>query len=121
MWPLTVSEIPVVVSLLAWLAPLVCLANYNLGKSFALIGYLLFYLNTLRKCVILQIPTSPSPRLGLIFDNLSIRELSIYNYYDSYRNGKLYYLFVGVDGREEYLYPKLNLYSNIIVVTSLNL
>jgi hypothetical protein len=114
------SEIWVAVSLSAWLAPLVCLANYNLGKSFALVGYLLFYLNARGERVILQTPTNPLQRLGYIFDNSGVRELSVYDA-EIYDDGKPCYLLVNADGKLESPSTSLGFCSNVIVVTSPNL
>jgi hypothetical protein len=99
---------------------LVCLANYNLGKSFALVGYLLFYLNALGVRVILQTPTNPLIRLGYIFDNSGVRELSAYDA-RIYNDGKPCYLLVSADGKLESPSTFLDFCSNVIVVTSPNL
>ena len=50
------------------------IANYNPGKSVALVGYLLFYLITRGERTILQSPNKKG-RLGFVFDDDGVREV----------------------------------------------
>src|SRR5205809_4459837 len=98
---------------------LLCIANIYPGKTVALVGYLLFYLNALGVRVILQ-TEAPDKRLGIIFDDDGVREISIHDA-QIYNDGKPCYLLVSADGAEEYPSWHLDFCSNIIVVTSPNL
>jgi hypothetical protein len=100
--------------------PSVCIANCNLGKTFTLVGYLLFCLNALGIRVILQTSASSTKRLGFIFDSNGIHAVSTQNA-EIYDDGKPCYLLVSADGTLEYPSPELDFCSNIIVVTSPNL
>src|SRR5947207_12440508 len=88
---------------------------YNVGKTVALVGYLLFYLNALGARVILQ--TNSKHGLGVIFDDDGVRGISE----DEaliYKDGKPCYLLVSADGKIEY--PRLK-FCKTIAVTSPNL
>ena len=79
-----------------------------------------FYLNALGVRVILQTPTPSLQRLGFIFDNNGVREVSLHDA-EIYNDGKPCYLLVNTDGKVESPSPALDFCSNVIVVTSPNL
>ena len=93
-----------------------CIANYNPGKSVALVGYLLFYLNALGVRVILQSGTSGG-RLGFAFDDDGVREV-FGDDASRYCDGKPCYLFVSADFTQIYPRPDFGFCSSTIVVTS---
>ena len=88
---------------------------YNVGKTVALVGYLLFYLSALGARVILQ--TNDEKGLGVIFDDDGVRGISRAEAL-LYDDGKPCYLLVSADGKIEY--PRLN-FCKTIAVTSPNL
>jgi hypothetical protein len=96
-----------------------CIANYNPGKSVALVGYLLFCLNALGVRVILQSDMS-SPYLGFAFDDAGVREVSIDDT-SRYNDGKPCYLLVSADGTQIYPRGNFGFCSKTIVVTSPNM
>src|SRR6516162_3075779 len=100
--------------------PLVSQLIYNLGKSVALVGYLLFYLNVLGVRVILQTETPSDKSLGIIFDGNGVREVFTHDA-QTYKDGKPCYLLVSADGIEEHPSRHLDFCTNIIAVTSPNL
>jgi hypothetical protein len=97
----------------------VCIANYNPGKSVALVGYLLFYLIAHGERIILQSKT-PNDGLGCMFDDDGIHEVFRRNAY-KYNDGKPCYLVVSADGPGIYPSHTLSFCDRIIVVTSPNL
>src|SRR2546421_12386761 len=78
----------------------VCMANYNLGKSVALVGYLLFYLITQGQRVILQSETL-NGGLGYVFDDNGVHEVFKKDSWQ-YNDNKSCYLLVSADGTEVY-------------------
>jgi hypothetical protein len=80
---------------------------------------LLFYLNALGVRVVLQME-NPSGRLGFIFDDNGVHEVTVHNA-EVYNDGKPCYLLVSADGAETYPSPLLDFCSTTIVVTSPNL
>ena len=93
-------------------------ANYNPGKSVALVAYLLFYLIAQGKRVILQ-SEQPDGLLGFVFDNDDVREVTIYNA-RKYKDGHPWWLLVSADG-EISPSPALAFCNKAIVVTSPNM
>ena len=94
---------------------LVCIANYYLGKSVALVGYLLFYLIANGERTILQSELG-NGRLGFVFDNDGVHEVFEDNY-NSYRDGKPCCLLVSADGKMVHPKPELGWCDRTIVVS----
>jgi hypothetical protein len=97
----------------------VCRANYNPGKSVALVGYLLFYLIAQGERVILQ-SEDPDGRLGFAFDDRGIHEVFADDS-DDYDDGKPCCLLVNVDGTDVYPSDAFAFCDRTIVLTSPNL
>ena len=97
----------------------VCIANYNPGKSVALVGYLLFNLVARGERTILQ-SEHKDGRLGFVFDDDGVREVFPHNS-NIYKYGKPCVLLVNADGKE--ISPAVNLAfcDRTIVVTSPNM
>ena len=74
----------------------VCIANYNPGKSVALVAYLLFYLIARDERTILQ-SQNKKGRLGFVFDDDGVREVCEHNS-GIYQDGKPCILLVSADG-----------------------
>ena len=74
----------------------VCIANYNPGKSVALVRYLLFYLIARGERIILQSEKS-NGRLGFVFDDDGVREVFAHNSH-IYDDGRPCCLLVSADG-----------------------
>ena len=83
--------------------------------SVTLIGYLLFYLNAMGVRVILQ--TETCGRLGIIFDDDGVREITARNA-ENYADGKPCYLLVSADYPRTSPLPDLGFCTATIVVTS---
>ena len=98
---------------------LVCIANYNPGKSVALVGYLLFYLIANGERTLLQSELGEG-RLGFVFDNDGVHEVFRHNY-KSYRDGKPCCLLVSADGKTVRPLPELGWCDRTIVVSSPNM
>jgi hypothetical protein len=96
---------------------LVYRANYNPGKSVALVGYLLFYLIANGERTLLQ-SEHKNGRLGFIFDNDGIREVFPHNC-DS--DGKPCCLLVSADGNMVHPLAELGWCDRTIVVSSPNM
>jgi hypothetical protein len=112
------SEIQAAVSFTLILA-LVCIANYNPGKSVALVGYLLFYLIANGERTLLQ-SEHKNGRLGFIFDDDGVHEVFAHNS-DSYNNGKPCCLLVSVDDKMVHPLAELGWCDRTIVVSSPNM
>jgi len=97
----------------------VCTANYNPGKSVALVGYLLFNLIALGERTILQ-SEHKDGRLGLLFDHDGVHEVFAGNSY-RYADGKPCCLLVNADGKRVYPLNELQFCNRTIAVTSPNL
>ena len=97
----------------------VCIANYNPGKSVALVGYLLFYLIAQGERIILQSET-PNGGLGYVFDDDGVHEVFRR---DSriYKDGRPCYLLVSVDDTQIYPSGFFSFCDRIIVVAPPNL
>jgi hypothetical protein len=98
---------------------LVYRANYDPGKSVALVGYLLFYLIANGERTLLQ-SEHKNGRLGFIFDNDGVHEVFPHNY-DSYRDGKPCCLLVSADGKMVHPLAELGWCDRTIVVSSPNM
>ena len=99
--------------------PLVCIAIYYLGKSVALVGYLLFYLIANGERALLQ-SEHKNGRLGFIFDDDGVHEVFAHNS-DSYDNGKPCCLLVSADGKMVHPLAEFGWCDRTIVVSSPNL
>jgi len=98
---------------------LVCIANYNPGKSVALVGYLLFYLIANSERTLLQSDLGDGS-LGFVFDNDGVHEVFQHNH-KSYRDGKPCCLLVSADGKMVHPLPQLGWCDRTIVVSSPNM
>jgi hypothetical protein len=98
---------------------LVYRANYNPGKSVALVGYLLFYLIANGERTLLQ-SEHKNGRLGFIFDNDGVHEVFPHTY-DSYRDGKPCCLLVSADGMMVHPLTELGWCDRTIVVSLPNM
>jgi len=98
---------------------LVCIAKYNLGKSVALVGYLLFYLIANGERTLLQSDLGDG-NLGFLFDNDGVHEVSQHNY-KSYRDGKPCCLLVSADGKTVRPLPQFGWCDRTIVLSSPNI
>jgi len=96
---------------------LVCIANYNPGKSVALVAQLLFDLIAQGERVILQ-SQNTTGRLGFAFDDNGVHEVFPHNY-KNYIDGRPCYLLVSADGVISPL-ADFDFCHRIIVVTSPN-
>src|SRR5207249_3196471 len=85
---------------LAFMSSSVCIANHNLGKSVALVGYVLFHLIAQGQRVILQSDTA-NGGLGYAFDDDGVHEVFKQDAL-TYKDGKPCYLLVSADGTEVY-------------------
>jgi hypothetical protein len=101
------------------MSPSVCTANINLGKSFTLVGYLLFYLISIGARVIIQTENLPGI-VGSVFDAKGVREIPVLDAW-IYDDGKPCYLLVSADGPLTSPSPALAFCTATIVVTSPNL
>jgi len=97
----------------------VCTANYNPGKSVALVGYLLFYLIAQSERTILQLKLQGGS-LGLLFDHDGVHEV-FENDYRRYADGKPCCLLVSADGKHVHPVDELQFCDKTIAVTSPNL
>src|ERR1051326_8279430 len=97
----------------------VCIANHNLGKSVALVGYLLFYLISQGQRVILQ-SNKDKGGLGYVFGDNGVHEVSEETAL-IYEDGKPCYLLVSADGTEVYPLTTFAFCDKIIAVTWPNL
>jgi len=97
----------------------VCIANYNPGKSVALVGYLLFSLIARGERTILR-SQDDNGHLGFVFDDGGVREVFPHNS-NIYKDDKPCVLLVNTDGKE--ISPAVNLAfcDRTIVVTSPNM
>jgi len=104
----------------------VCIANYNPGKSVALVGYLLFYLIALGERVILQ-DKRDSGRLGFFFDEKGVREITTANFDmfdefdDDFTDDRPCWLLVNADGKEASPLLAFNFCNREVVVSSPNI
>ena len=97
----------------------VCIANYNPGKSVALVGYLLFNLVARGERTILQ-SEHKDGHLGLLFDHDGVHEVFAGNSY-SYADGKPCCLLVNADGKIVSPLDEFDFCDRTIVVTSPNM
>jgi hypothetical protein len=95
------------------------LANYNPGKSVALVGYLLFYLIANGERTLLQ-SERKNGRLGFVFDNDGVHEVFPHNS-DSYCDGKPCCLLVSADGNKVHPLAEFGWCDRTIVVSSPNM
>jgi hypothetical protein len=98
---------------------LVYIANYNPGKSVALVGHLLFYLVARGERTILQ-SEDQGGRLGFVFDDDGVHEVSAHNSH-IYDNGGPCCLLVSADGKTVSPSLALHFCDRTIVVTSPNI
>ena len=97
----------------------VCIANYNPGKSVALVGYLLFYLIAQGERTILQ-SERRNGRLGFVFDDRGVHQVFAGDP-DSYDDGKPCCLLVSADGKNVSPLDDFEFCDRTVVVTSPNL
>ena len=101
----------------------VCIANYNPGKSVALVGYLLFYLIALGERVILQDMREEFDRSGFLFDEKGVREITAANFktFDEFNDDRPCWLLVNADGKKTSPSLAFSFCNKEIVVSSPNI
>ena len=100
----------------------ICIANYNPGKSVALVGYLLFYLIALGERIILQDMREEFDRSGFLFDEKGVREITAANFqtFDEFDDDRPCWLLVNADGKKTSPSLAFSFCNKEIVVSSPN-